>query len=423
MIVRLDLFYKYLIDLLLIFIIIGCFGYVSSLYVYHATVKYMGVLLIYSLFMMYVFRKHIQKLPTVWLVTWLYISISTIFLNFPNSFRYLVVFSLGVVLLKLSTVSSRLFCNIPKLFIAIGVVFSLITLAQIVIPSLFDVILRIVQNEELYMQTLEYRERFGAYCGIAGESSFNAFCIALGILCLVSSLYVSRKRKYLKILFIGIMYYSILLTGKRSFLLMIPMIILSLFFMQSMIDKNKKNVTICIVLMFVLPLIFYSFLGNLVMDILASGKGRNYGAAVDLSNRELFWAIAFKMFKTSPIFGHGMMAYDNYYNDFFNHDYTFAGAHNSYFQLFAEMGFLGGVIYVYAIFISFFKTVVYTKHIMMVKKNNLKFLMYSSLCIQAMCIIYCWSGNPFHRPQQLLTYFVALGIGLYAYKLEKIKIK
>ena len=41
---------------------------------------------------------------------------------------------------------------------------------------------------------------------------------------------------------------------------MIPMIILSLFFMQSMIDKNKKNVTICIVLMFVLPLIFYSFL-------------------------------------------------------------------------------------------------------------------------------------------------------------------
>ena len=38
------------------------------------------------------------------------------------------------------------------------------------------------------------------------------------------------------------------------------------------------------------------------------------------------------------------------------------------------MGFLGGVIYVYAIFISFFKTVVYTKHIMMVKKNNLKFL-------------------------------------------------
>ena len=25
------------------------------------------------------------------------------------------------------------------------------------------------------------------------------------------------------------------------------------------------------------------------------------------------------------------------------------------------------------------------------------------------------------RPQQLLTYFVALGIGLYAYKLEKIK--
>lgn len=84
---------------------------------------------------------------------------------------------------------------------------------------------------------------------------------------------------------------------------------------------------------------------------------------------------------------------------------------------------MGGVIYVYAIFISFFKTVVYTKHIMMVKKNNLKFLMYSSLCIQAMCIIYGWSGNPFHRPQQLLTYFVALGIGLYAYKLEKIKIK
>lgn len=414
---------KILVNLLLLFVVVGCFGYISSMYAYRATVKYMGGVLIYSVFLMYIFKNHTAKIPTIWLVLWGYIAVCTPFLNFPNSLRYLVVFSSGMMLLKLSTISGRLFYDIPKLFILIGSFFSLATLFQSIFPGAFNVFLRVIQNDNLYTQTIGYWERFGAYCGIAGESSFNAFCITVGILCLVSSLFVSRKRKLLKILFIGVMYYCIVLTGKRSFLLMIPMIILCLFLMQAIVGKNKKHVIICIMLMLVFPLLFYSFLGNLVLDILASGKGRSTGSIVDLSNRELFWGIAFNMLRSSPFVGHGMMSYDNYYNEFFDHDYTFAGAHNSYFQLLAEMGCVGGVIYITAILMTFIKTVRYTSKILKTKENTLKFLMCSSLCIQAMCILYGWSGNPFHRPQQLLTYFIALGIGLYAHKLERRKIQ
>ena len=62
-----------------------------------------------------------------------------------------------------------------------------------------------------------------------------------------------------------------------------------------------------------------------------------------------------------------MMAYDNYYNDFFNHDYTLLVHIIVIFNYLQKWDF-GRCYICICYFISFFKTVVYTKHIMMVKK-------------------------------------------------------
>ena len=407
---------KVLINVLMLLTVIGCFGYIRSIYIYHTTVKYMGFVLIYAIFILYCCRKYSEKLPARWRLVWSYIIITTPFLNYPNSSRYLIVLSLGMILLKLYALPNDFYERLNRIFIWGGAFFSFATLLQALVPGLFHIILRVVQSDKLYEQTLKYLERYGAYCGLAGESSFNAFCIALGMLCLVAQILARRKVKGSEILFILLMYYSILLTGKRSFLLMIPMIILCFFLFFAIAEKKRKYILLCTLLLIMMPIVFYAFLGEVIMKILASGKGSSTSSFIDLSNRRLFWNIALSMVRSKPLFGHGMMAFDNFYNSYFNNNYTFAGAHNSYLQLLGEMGVIGGGIYIIAILTTFIKGIKDVLRIVKNNKNGLRMLAYSSVCIQAMCIIYGFSGNPFHRPQQLLTYFIAVAMGMYVHK-------
>ena len=411
-------YHRAVIYLMALFTVVGCFGYIGSIYIYRTTVKYMAIVLLYSIFVLYMYRRKSKKIPLIWFVLWIYIIISTLFLNFPNSIRYLIVFTLGILLIKLCCIAEDFFTNMIKFFSIAGCFFSFGTFIQAFAPSIFNIVLRIIQSDYLYEQTQNYWVRFNAYCGFAGESSFNAFCISLGILCLISQAFAERKLGIFRLILILISYYAIFLTGKRSFLLLIPMIIFFVFLFFAIAEKRKKYIIIFIILLILTPLVFYSFLGDIVLNILASGKGSESTSFIDLSNREVFWGIAIGMLKSKPLFGHGLMSYDNFYNSYFNNTHTFAGAHNSYFQLLGEMGIVGGLLFFTAIIKSFLIGIIDMWKIIGHRQTEIKIRMISfySICIQAMCILYGFSGNTFHRPQQLFTYFVAIAMGLYVHK-------
>lgn len=409
---------------MLLFTVIGCFGYINSIYLYRTTVLYMGIVLIYTTSIIFLFNRAQIKVPSVWMAVWVYIIISTAFLNFPNSVRYLVVFTLGITLMKLSCIAEDFFPKIIKCFSIAGCFFSFGTLLQAFVPSVFHVLLKLVQSNYLYEQTVSYWSKYHACCGFAGESSFNAFCIALGILCLISKAFAERKIGVCRLFIILLSYYAILLTGKRSFLLLIPMIVFFIFLLFAIAESKKKNIIILTVLIVVTPIIFYLFLGDIVLDILASGKGGGNVRAIDLSNREIFWRISFNMLKSKPLFGHGMMSYDNFYNSYFHKAISFAGGHNSFFQLLGEMGIVGAALYFSAIIRTFISGIVDICE--MIKQKNvgveLRTVSFYAVFIQIMCITYGFSGNPFHRPQQLLTYFVAVAMGIYVHnRLNELK--
>lgn len=397
-------------------IVIGCFGYIGSIYAYHSTVRYMGILLIILLVYLFFKRKLIMHVPKMWMVVWIYIGISSLFLNFPDSVRYLIVFTLGMIMIMFFKAYKDMNTLIIKCFIIVGGFYVIGTLLQVSVPSLFYRVLSILQSPSLYEQTISYYNRYGAYCGFAGESSFNAFSISIGILCVISKCFSDNKLKPNRLVYIAAAYYAILLTDKRSFLMLIPMIIFGMFFLYAICEKKKNTTIIMLFLLIVTPVLFSTVLGNALLRILASGKGSNPTGIIDLSNREIFWNLSFDMLKTKPIFGHGLMSYDNFYNAFFHKSLTFAGGHNSYFQLLGEMGFVGATLFFIAIIRSLVNSI---RNVWTIKKYKinidvkLKKILFCSIFIQILCITYGLSGNPFHRPQQLLTYFVSVAIGIY----------
>lgn len=396
-----------------ILLIVGCFGYIGSIYTYRITVIYM-LFVFLSLMFVICISKRINKIPNEWRIVLIYMIISVPLLNISNSIRYFIVFLACMALLKIR-LTTNFYLKLPSLFAIIGFIFSLMTLFQIYLPSIFFNILRIIQNNNLYLRTIEYEKIYGVCCGIAGEPSFNAFCITIGIMGIVSGIFSSKKLQKSKIILLIIMYFSILLTGKRSFMLFIPVIVFSIFLIKEISQNRRKSIIICFLIMIILPIVFYSFLGDIVMNILSKGADSST-TVVNLSNREIFWQIALNMIKDRPFFGHGLMSYDNFYNAFFNNAHTFAGAHNSYLQLLSELGIVGGCIYIYAIIHTLWLSY---KSFWYCCKKNIKYLdrnILFALCLQTVCVMYGFSGNPFHRPQQLLTYFVGVCIALFVEK-------
>ena len=133
-------------------------------------------------------------------------------------------------------------------------------------------------------------------------------------------------------------------------------------------------------------------------------KGSSEGG-IQLSERGQFWALALKMFSENPILGTGLNSFDLKFNlsGIRNIKYDFAGAHNIYIQLLGETGLLGVFFYFGAIFSSFFRGL---KAVLINK--NIGSIMWISLAIGMILLIYGLSGNVIYQSQEAILLFLCI---------------
>lgn len=402
--------------------VLVCIGYFGYIYPFSYTVFFIGLTMAVYIILSYKLGNSYIQIPFLWKIVWVYILISVCALNFPNSFRYFVVFSFGLLLIKFQY-PEKFYYSTVNLFGIIGAIFSVMTLVQKFVPSIFYKLLKFIQLSSRYEGTWEAVQKYGQFAGIAGEVSFNAFIISVGMIALFARIFCEKKVKLRYLLCLIVMYYTIILSGKRSFLLMVPIIVCMIFLIKAIAGKNKNMTVILIIMLCIGPIVFNQFLTDIIMNILSNGKGASLSRGIDLSNREIFWNIAINMIKSKTVFGSGLFSYDNAYNAFFGKNLVFAGAHNSYLQLLAELGSVGGILYFLSIIYSYFISVkVVWKKLRYesgISKENYSLIF--SFGVQTLCITYGMSGNPFHRPQQLIMYFLALALVFHEYKKLKTK--
>lgn len=211
------------------------------------------------------------------------------------------------------------------------------------------------------------------------------------------------------IMLIGML--TLLMTGKRSYLIVIAVCFLvGIVFFRSKY-KNSKIMKVITPLILGLLLIMV-FKPDLLNSIIRFSE---LSTDSSLSGRTRLWDLAGYLWKTNYWNGIGYGAFSTFTSNHMGYVYSLFGvqntyaAHNIYVQLLAETGVIG-----FCIFISFFVValILTIRKLVQAKKseNNVKFIIITGLFLQLWFLIYGMSGNPLYMPGQFGLYLFAIMI-------------
>ena len=227
------------IDILIISLLtLLCYGYLGIL---RSRYNYIVVLSLMLLLLIVALKKFVlRRVSPLWGALYIYIFLNAVFLNPQQGIKYVIVLSLGLILLNIS----RDIAFYEKLLNVFGVISIIFAFATIINSFYPDIIIKlfgfIIPQDQV--ETYRFNLSWGGFPGLAGELSFNAFCLSIGFAAFFGKIISKKEHKITNILFLILIYYSITLTAKRSFMLIIPAIVciyLYAIFFNKAKDKRR----------------------------------------------------------------------------------------------------------------------------------------------------------------------------------------
>lgn len=402
-------------SLLMALTFVCAFGYIGRMYHYYEETIYIHAFLMVFI-ICYVLglykRKTITKaiLPLL-----LFIIISAIAINFARAERYLVLILCCTFILTVKLDKDTLE-QLIKMVSIVGFIFALSVIWQWLSPDTYYPVLRYISTDISYERAQYYLNSSSAYTGFACESSAACLCISSAICCNFTYLFFREERHnytVIKIVSILIMYFAIFLCQRRMFMLSIPAILAVMGTYFLMRSKKAIHKLLGVAVAFAIAALLYFILFDDIYNVLTKG-----GTKIQLSNREAYWELAMRMFRESPWFGKGLRSYDEYYIEMSGRDLSFAGAHNSYLQMLAEIGIIGTACYIGFILYTLLKTI--KTSVKYLRNDNRKTGQYVmvSLLMQIVIIVLAMSESPFFLPQSLVMYFLFVNISLNCQELS-----
>ena len=343
----------------------------------------------------------VDKLRIIFLIFVLYVFFSAVFKNRKTGFQYILMLFNCFIILQMEN-DEKVYSKFINKAEIISLIFAIYTVINYFYRDITSIIFRFILSEN-QINNINKLLSNNLIPGLAGETSFNSFCIMIGLIATVSKILVTKKMNFKSIIKITIFLISIYLTGKRSSILISSIIIgvtIFIYFLTSMKLEIIEKFIMSIIIICVIPIIFKILKYNVLL------KSSN---SIDLSNRTWFWGLAISMYKSNPIFGCGINTFDFLYNvSKLGSGYiAYAGAHNSYIQILAELGILGLVIFLIYVLLNFIKSIK-----ILSKSNciNIEASIIFSIFSQLFILIYAMTENPFYQPQQIIYYFYCLSI-------------
>ncbi len=376
---------------------------------------YKGIILLSGIFLMVYFLLNLlqqrniclikDKENTIWGIIYIYILLSSLF-NIPNSLLYLLPLTLGYVVLFRKTTERNWLFSLSLVKI-VSIVIACSVYCQVFIPDFFYKIAKYWfyysnQYEFVYKAAIRSHQ----FSGLFYEVSFTAFVISLGMAVICVETIFRKKGRSLNIITLIALYGAIVYTGKRSFMLFVPVLVVLYAFL---FNPKKTKMKVVGLFLGIIVFVFYSEkLFDWISGILTKGQK---GDEIVLSGREAYWRLAVTMFRDNPLFGKGINSYDIFFNETGIKDdyFLFAGAHNSYLQILAELGVFGTLLVV-GICIGYVIKGIRNAKLLGGGDESLVICNSVSLFSISIIFVYALTGNVLHQPQQLVALFFYFNI-------------
>jgi O-antigen polymerase len=345
----------------------------------------------------------ITKIIKKWIIIAIYSILGIIYSYAPKtSIIYIAILVIGSLFLTYK-IDIRVFLEFFKIAKILCVVFAVSNILSSVIvnfiPKYFSFF--VINLKPIYIELAGKN-----YSGLAGEKAVSAFILNIGIGIIYSEILVNGKIDKKNIIFLLILFCGLFLTGKRM-LTLIPLVLIFAMY----ICASEKNKIIKLMKMF--SLIVAGIAVLLIVFPNITHVVDRFKDSDDNGRKEL-WNTCIKMYKDSPIFGQGLGTFNNYnydigYRDYDGKKWTYE-AHNIYYQILGELGILGFIIIVGTFIYTIMKAIRLLRTEEILKKKKFKYLLYISLYIQFLFVIYGITGNTFYYWHQLYIYLIGVSI-------------
>lgn len=345
----------------------------------------------------------ITKIIKKWIIIAIYSILGIIYSYAPKtSIIYIAIFVIGSLFLTYK-IDIRVFLEFFKIAKILCIVFAVSNIVSSVIvnfiPKYFSFF--VINLKPIYIELAGKN-----YSGLAGEKAVSAFILNIGIGIIYSEVLVNGKVDKKNIMFLLILFCGLFLTGKRT-LTLIPLVLIFVMYICAS-EKNKiiklmKMSSVIVAGIAVLLIVFPN-----IIHVVDRFKD------TDDNGRKELWNTCIKMYKDSPIVGQGLGTFNNYnydvgYRDYGGKKWTYE-AHNIYYQILGELGIVGFIIIVGTFIYTIKETIRLLKTQEILKKKKFKYLLYISLYIQFLFVIYGITGNTFYYWHQLYIYLIGVSI-------------
>lgn len=249
--------------------------------------------------------------------------------------------------------------------------------------------------------------------GFSTDATVAAFIFAVGIGIIFTEFIFEqiRKKKAIKFLQLFLLFIGLIITTKRSMVIAVGVAVLLEYLILSSksLKKFLRALFLSIILISVaigLVLIFYyvfdsdNALGRLGETIVGYFNGE------DVTNSRSIWAEYMNEWRLDNVwFGIG---WESFKNRILQTSYSIPNGHNVYLQIMCEEGYIGLIIFVALLFLSFILAVRNTLYFL--KKGNIleKKLSFSSLFIVILFTIYIYFGNGIYDSYIYMVFFAGI---------------
>lgn len=365
------------------------------------SVTFLQLIVSISLFLYYLTFKVKLKINLIFF-PWIIFS-TIIFMNIIHStdFNYIfssIIFLLNAILLVSISNASYYELKIIKCFCIIHLVMSL--LIYFFNSELIEIFLKFLLSNN-YDQNYSWRVVSNMNCGITTQPGTNAMILTILFLISFSELFKKTKNKILSLVLMLLSFVMILTTGKRAPILIIAITIFTFIFL---ILKNHKILNYKFSSKHIFVPIFITIIAFFIfskLDLFSVIKDKNDSLLEmgDISNgRFELWTLAMEKFYLKPIFGYGIK---NIYSD------IGLDVHNIYIQILAETGLVGFLVFMCAIFYTFYKSSKILNYVVKTNSSDKPLIIFAYL-LQLYLLIYGFFGNTFIDYFPLLLFYTSI---------------